>query len=363
MWPTSVDFSAALHGDSRRWFSRVEVLYGGQSATEFDVVLDGSVSLDDVAVRRACDLTLADVDGTLTPRDARDLLAPKGTELRIARGLQLADGTVEWIPLGVFGVSKPEVTADADGGTQISLAGHDRVDAIKLRRFAAPWVIAKNTPTTTAIAQIVTSRMDVPTRIVASGTVTPEVIYEELSDPWAAVAELAAADSLVAYFDPMGTLVIGPDEQIETGITYAPGPRSFLLGASRGMDSSQAYSGVIVTGEHPDETPIRVELWDTDPTSPTYHLGPFGRRPYGFASELITTVAMANKAAATILPRVRRIPQAATMTTVGHIGHEVGDVVVIDDPRTLTSGRWRIVGGTVQLRPGTTTWKLEEADA
>lgn len=364
MWPHSSAFDLALQspaGAPRRWYSRVEVLYGGQSALTFDTVLEGSVTIDDVAVRRKCNLTLADADGLLTPRTAADLLAPKGTEMRVARGLQLADGSVEWVPLGVFGISKPQVQASSDGGAQLSLEGHDRVDAVKLRRFPAPWAITKGTPTTTAIVNIVTSRLDVPVRVTATGSTTPEVVYDALSDPWVAVEELAAADSLVAYFDPMGTLVVGPDEQVETGLTYSPGRSSFLLDAARGFDSANSYSGVVVTGEHPDETPVRVELWDTDPTSPTYYLGPFGKRPYGFDSELITSVAMANKAAATILPRVRRIPQSATMNTVGHIGHDVGDVIVLEDPRTLTSGRWRISGGTVPLRPGAPSWKLEEA--
>lgn len=362
MWPTSDEFRAILNSSNRKWRSKVEVLYAGELRVELDVMLDGKISLDDVAVRRQCDLTIVDADGLLTPVTAHDLLAPKGTELRPSRGLVLSDGTVEWIPLGVFGVVEPEISAEYGGGTRIKLKGYDRVDAMRVRRFPAPYSIRKGTPTTTALANIVTSRLDVPTRITETGSTTPETIFDALSDPWDAVRDLASADTLTAYFDPLGNFTTGPDVDVETGVSYTTGVDSLLIATSRSFDSSKTYSGVVVTGEHPDETPIRVELWDTDPNSPTYADGPFGRRPYGFSSSLITTEAQALLSAQTILKRVTRIPQTATLTTVGHIGHDIGDIVTVDDARTRTSGRWRIYGGGVPLRPGTNSWKLEEID-
>lgn len=361
MYQTTDLFNATLQQPNRKWKTRVEVLFGTELKQSLNVVLDGSVKLDNVAVRRQVDMTMVDVDGLLTPADARDLLAPKGTELRVARGLVLADGTTEYVPLGVFGVVEPEVTASPTGGTVLSVKGYDRVDAVRSRRFTDAYPIVKGTATTTAITNIVTSRLSVNTRVIASPTTTPEVVYEALSDPWDAVRDLADADSLTAYFDPLGSFVVSPDVNSETGIVYEPGPDSFLVESSRKMDSSKTYSGVIVRGEHPDETPIRYELWDLDPTSPTYADGPFGRRPYGFTSSLVTTQAQAIVAAQTILARVKRIPQTAQITTAGHIGHDVGDIITVIDPRTRTAGRWQIVGGQVPLRPGLATWKLEQA--
>lgn len=360
MWATTPQFNEALNLPNRKWRSRIEVFYGDQLQQSLDVLLSGSVKLDNVAVRRQVDMEIADVDGLLTPASAADLLAPKGTELRVSRGLVLADGTTEWIPLGVFGVVEPEVKASPGNGTVLSLKGYDRVDAVRNRRFDSAYTVAKGTPTTTAATQIVTTRMSVNTRVTTTSSTTPETVFEALSDPWDAVRDLADADSLVAYFDPQGTLVIGPDAGVETGITYEPGPESFLIDSSRKMDSSKTYSGVVVNVEHPDQTPIRYVLWDTDPKSPTYADGPFGRRPYGFSSSLITSMAQAQLAAQTLLARVRQIPQTAEIVTAGHIGHDVGDVVSVVDPRTRTVGRWRIVGGQIPLRPGTNSWKLEQ---
>lgn len=361
MWPTSPGFTAALHSSSRRWSTRVEVLAGADRLATLTTVESGAVDIDNVAVRRSLDLTVLDPTGAITPASARDMLAPRGTEIRVWRGLHVG-GQPEWVPLGVFGVVDPQVSAHG-GGTVIKLTGRDRVDAVRVRRFAAPWSIARGTPTAKAISDIVTSRLDVPVRITATGSTTPEVVYDALSDPWDAVRELASADSLTAFFDPLGTFVVAPDDEALTDVTYSPGPGSMLVDSSRTISAENVYSGVIVRGEHPDYPPVVAEVWDTDPASPTYYLGPFGRRPYGFTSSIITTQAQALAAGQSILPRVTRMRQTAELHTIGHPGHDVADVVRVDDQASRTSGLWAVQGGNVPLRPngGPIRLKLQEA--
>lgn len=361
MWPTSERFYEVLVSGQRRWATRVEVLYQGERVETLNVMVDGSVDIDEVAVRRSLDVVLVDPFGSLTPASARDLLAPKGTEMRVWRGLEV-DGEYEWVPLGVFGIVEPEVEAHSSG-TLIKVKGFDRVDAVRKRRFTAPYRVPVGTLTHQAIADIVTSRLPgVPTRITASGFTTPELLFDRLGDPWTdAIEKIAEADVLQAYFDPLGTFIVTPQLQQETGIVYEPGEGSLLVDSSRKMDADTTYSGVIVSAEHPDETPIVVELWDTNPKSATYADGPFGRRPYGFSSPVIRTVAQANLAAQTILPRVTKMRQTAKLTTVGHPGHEIGDVVTVIDPETRTAGRWRVRGAGVPTRIGKIRLSLEEA--
>lgn len=349
MWPTTTRFNETIYESARRWASKVEVLYANELVTTLDVVVDGSVEFDDVAVRRSCSLRMVDPTGVLTPASANDLLAPKGTELRLYRGL-MVDGAYEFVPLGVFGIVEPEVTSHGSG-TQIRVKGWDRVDAVRTRRFENAYPIASGTPTWQAISDIVTSRLDVPVRITQTGNTTPEVVYDALSDPWDAVRKLAAADSLSAYFDQLGTLVVEPYTETPTGIVYEPGTTSLLVDVSRTIKADTTYSGVIVTGEHPESGPVRSVLWDTDTTSPTYYLGPFGKRPYGYASKLIDTQSKADAAAATILPRVTKMKQEITIHTVGHPGHDIGDVVTVIDSKSRTNGTYVVSGGTIPLRP------------
>lgn len=359
MWPTSERFAEVLASGKRRWATRVEMLYAGDLVTSLDVVTDGQVTLDDVAVRRGLRLTLVDPTGMLTPSTAADLLSPKGTEARVWRGLEV-DGEYEWVPLGVFGLVYPEVSAH-NGGTIIELSGYDRVDAVRTRRFTAPYRVASGTLTHTAMADIITSRITVPTRITASGYTVPELVFDRLSDPWDAVREIGNADLLSAFFDPLGTLVITPEIETVTGVVYEPGEGSLLIDSKRGISAEHTYSGVIVNVEHPERDPIIAEAWDDDPKSVTYRLGPYGARPYGFSSPIITTQAQAQAAANTLLKRVTKMRQTATLTTVGHPGHEIGDVVEVIDPETKTKGNWRVIGATIPLRPGPITLKLEEA--
>jgi hypothetical protein len=120
---------------------------------------------------------------------------------------------------------------------------------------------------------------------------------------------------------------------------------SLLLYDERAMNDENSYSGVVVTAEHPDNpTPIRVEVWDTNPNSPTYYdpanpsASAFGPVPYGFASPIITTSAQATLAGQTILQRVSGLLETVKVDTIGHWGHDIGDVIAASDPDTRLSG-------------------------
>lgn len=360
MWRTSDAFNAALHARARRWASKIEVLFGGDLVTTLNVLVDGDVSIDSVAVRRAVDLRLVDIDGTLTPAGANDLLAPKGTELRVYKGLWLNSSDIEYVPLGVFGIVEPEVSAH-ENGTQVKVKGWDRVDAIRVRQFEDPYTVTAGTSTTGAIKNIITSRLNVEVRVTPTGHTAPESVFDALTDPWDAVRELASADGLIAYFDPLGTGVVEPDIEVMTNAEYVVGEGSHLVSTTRKITADRTYSGVIVRGEHPEAGAFRSELWDTDPASPTYADGPFGRRPYGFYSKLITSQAMADETAATIFARVTKMRQTIELITVGHPGHDVGDVVHVVDPRSRTNGYYKVVAGTIPIRPGQNRLRLEEA--
>lgn len=357
MWATSEAFDVALHSTSRRWNTKIEVIFGTDVLTSLDTIVSGYVGMDDVAVRRECHFTVVDADGVLTPVTARDMLTPKGTEVRCYRGLEVKDGITryskdwEWVPLGVFGIAEPEVRGHSDG-TVIEVKGFDRVDTMRDRRFVFDWVIPNGAAIDQTIADIVLSRLTVPVRITQSTYPLPAVVYERLTDAWDAVREIAEAGAVQAYFDQLGTLVIAPDEPTLTGYSYTPiGNQALLMTSARKFSKDYTYSGVIVRGQHPDKTPVYTELWDLDPKSATYSDGPFGRRPFSYYSELITSQAMADAKAAQLLPTVTRIAQEITVEVTGHPGHDIGDVIELLDPRTRTSGLWQIVSATVPLRP------------
>lgn len=349
MWETSAGFTEALVANSRTWATKIEVLYNNEIVTSLDTMVSGRVGMDNVSVRRDCDFTIIDADGFFTPASARDLLSPKGTEIRLYRGL-LVNYQYEWVPLGVFGIDKPEIRSHSDG-TVIEITGMDRVDALRYRRFEDPYVVVAGTLTHTAISAMFSNRMPgVPVRATPTTYTTPELVFDRMSDPWNAIRSLAATAGMICYFDQLGSFVIEPIMDVITGWTYRPGDSSLLMNSARSFSARDSYSGVIVRSEHPDAAPVRVEIWDEDPSSPTYSLGPFGRRPYGYFTEGILTVPQATDVAQAIYDREVRIRQECEVFVSGHPGHDIGDVIEIIDPRNRTTGLWRVISGTIPLR-------------
>lgn len=349
MWPVSEAFTAALAASTRIWATRIEVLYAQEIVTSLNVMTNGYIGLDNVAVRREAHVTLTDVDGSLTPSQATDLLTPKGTELRIYRGLYIGE-EYEWVPMGVFGIVEPEVRAHSEG-TVIQLKGFDRLDRLRRADFEDPWIVTDGTPIHEAITDIINARLpSVAVRVTPSTYTTPALTFDRLTSPWDAIRELLVAGQYVCYFDQLGSAVVEPDVGVETGVVYDKGESSVLMTSSRKFLSlDKTYSGVIARGEHPDHTPVRGEAWDLDPASPTYSAGPFGRRPYGVWSALITDPLQATAVAEATLPRVSRIKQECEIETRGTVAHDVGDIITVIDPESRTNGRYRIISGTIPL--------------
>lgn len=353
MWKTSQAFNDALLEPSRRWATKIEVLYGTEIVTTLNVLISGYIGIDNVAVRREAHFTIVDADGVLTPAQASDLLAPKGTEMRIYRGLWIRGDSglygYEWVPMGVFGIVEPQVRSHSEG-TVVEIKGFDRVDKLRALHFEDPWTVKDGTFTHTALASIISSRMPgVPVRITQSAFTSPEVVFDRLSSPWDAIKDLCEASAYVVYFDQLGSAVIEPYTEVPSGVSYTIGPKSVLMTSSRTFSTDTTYSGVIVRGEHPDRSPVKVTLWDSDPASPTYAFGPFGKRPFGFYSQLITTEAQATAVAGPILARVAHMKQEVEIETRGHPGHDIADVISVDDPRSRTKGDFSVISATVPL--------------
>jgi hypothetical protein len=350
MWAVSELYKEQLLSNSRRWKTYIEVIFGNEIVTALDVIVQGYVSLDNVAVRREAHFTLVDADGVLTPSQATDLLAPKGTEIRIYRGLYIPSiGDYEYVPMGVFGLVSPATRAN-EAGTKIEVKGFDRLDHLRALQFETPFVIPAGTLASTGLAMIMADRLPtVPVRVTPSAYVLSETILPQLSSPWDGISDICKATNMVFYFDPLGTAVIEPFTEERTGITYATGPNGLLISSEQTWDNTDVNSGVIVKGANPDHTSFAVAVWDVNPASPTYSLGPFGRRPYGYYSEFITTSAQALDIANGLFPRVTNMPQRVEIFTRGGPQHDVGDVITIIDPRTKINADYLIKSGTIPI--------------
>lgn len=337
MYPMSAAFTAAVK-QSHTVVTRAEIWQGGLFVRDLEI-LSGKVSVDGgAAIRRRCEVTLADPAGDLTPSDVSDLLGPFGSEVRLFRGVRLVEGdptSDELAPLGVFRLTNTRVS-DSDQGLVIRLAGHDRARRIQRARWIDPYLIPGGVNYAQAIQDLVADRAPgVAFNFVSSSRTAPPIILglDRDNDPWKDAQDMASALGCELFFDAAGVCVLRPIPDPNTSAlsaTYAEGAEATLLGVERELDAEQTYNGAIVTGEGSNvQVPVRSERWDTDPDSPTYHLGDFGKVPYFLTSSLITTQAQADAVASAILRRILGVTERIRFDAIVNPAHDAGDVVKI----------------------------------
>jgi len=84
--------------------------------------------------------------------------------------------------------------------------------------------------------------------------------------------------------------------------SFQEGANTKVTSLDRTISTTETYNGVIYTIEGSNvTTPIRVEVWDEDSTSPTYRFGVFGEVPIFISSNVLSTEAEAIKAAYSLL--------------------------------------------------------------
>ncbi|MGH9251577.1 MAG: hypothetical protein ACRD0W_18955, partial [Acidimicrobiales bacterium] len=89
---------------------------------------------------------------------------------------------------------------------------------------------------------------------------------------------------------------------------------------------------------------------DLDPDSPTMYSGPFGKAPMFFTSPLITSNAMAQKAAATRLQNILGIEEGLRFSAIPHPALDLGDPIQVVR-RELGINQIHVVDGlTMPLR-------------
>jgi hypothetical protein len=116
----------------------------------------------------------------------------------------------------------------------------------------------------------------------------------------------------------------------EAVISFVEGEGSRMTAVSRKRTRQRVYNIAVVTGEPAGGTaPVYGIEYDSDPTSPTYYLGPFGRVPVFEKSQFVTTNAQAQAAAVGLLARKKGIGAALRITTWANPTLRPGDAAQV----------------------------------
>lgn len=357
-------FVAALR-KSHSVYEYVDVLGNNDETVRLHVTV-GSVTADRSAqYRRSAQITCFDPDGTLTPSDATDLLAPFGTQIMPYKGIKYDDGSIEVYPLGIFQLSKVDVV---EGGSQsnsrvtINLTGYDRSRKISRQKFTTTYTIAKGTAVTTAIQQIVTSVYpDATFDMITHGMVTPYALtYSVGEDPWQACIDLAYSIGCQVYFNASGVCTCAPPADLDAlsapVMDYIEGQGCTMMDITTAYSDDPGYNGVIVIGANPGsgQAPVMGQAWDDDPGSPTYRYGPYGQVPMVVNDTNITTVADANASARSLLNANLGFVSKTNISCWTNPAFEVDDVVQIQRQKVGAKGLYIVDSFTVPMGVSTT---------
>jgi hypothetical protein len=337
MYPVSTTFLAKVR---QSHISKVKVeIYDMANGSIISTAspIAGEVTIDNRrSIRRQCTLEFADKDRTLVPTNNKSsVLLPYNREVRIYRGIEYADGTEELVPLGVFIITKVNIT-DTAQGVKVSVEGSDR----SLRLTRAKWTthdfyISDNTAKETAIKNILEDRYPgVKTIFPVTGKVCPLTYptLDQSSDPWKEALKIAESAGMDLYFDETGVARMRPIPDPDLGtalITYEDGNESVLTQLNRDLSSDDTYNHVVYTGEGTNlSIGVLGEAWDDNPASPTYRYT-YGEVPLFKSSPNILTVAEAQEAARAELRKVIGAAEKITWDQIVNPAHDVYDLVKI----------------------------------
>lgn len=333
MYPVTARFLDAIRRPPGI-YTRVEVWFDGERVDGYGddgiPVHGGNVDVDPgKQVRRT--LTGVEVDAT----DAMwNLLSPVGTQLRAYRGFRYLNGEVDAVPLGVFVVPNLSETYGGNWGGQIGTAS-DPMILVQRARFTTPRAILPGRRVIEVIAELVSEILGPVAVMSDSQAVTGSgLLYER--DRGKAIGELAAAAAVDVFCSPDGAPTIRDTPQLaDTGVwTVDPGDDGVLYTATRERTHERTYSGVVVAADLPDGAPgfDPVEVWDEDPLSPTYYLGPFGKVPYFFTSPLVRGSGDALAVAYSLLPKVTAPRAQLTLEAECNPALADGDTITVTLP-------------------------------
>jgi hypothetical protein len=273
----------------------------------------------------------------------------------------------ELVACGRFDVEDVDIDY-TPGGVQVRLAGQDLTGRLAAARVPKPVSINAGTNAVDAAKYLVTATIpEMQFDVVPSGATTPWVILDEQANILDELHKLLSAIGYEAFMAPDGeSLHMRPI--ITTGDQsswqLAPGQFTLLTRATNQLSRERVYNGVIAKGEtvNSDDPPVRAEVWDDDPSSPTYYVPNLlpstriGPRPYWMVSQYIRTQEQADNAARSQLVKVKGLLQRVAAETIVNPALSAGDVIDYDVDTIGVAGRyvvervsWSYPGSVMQL--------------
>lgn len=270
------------------------------------------------------------VPSWLYPWDATDLLNPYGQVLKVFRGIRYGSGDLDEFP--VFTGPILDVTPQGNGVAVVN-AGDAATDVV-LSDALAPTLATAGAKITTEMKRIILDAVPSATfgTFDAITTKVPDGLAYDVDrgqslDGLAKVAgafwyALADGRFVIRYVPWTVPLTSGKLPMTNVGGT--------LLTAFPSRTRAGVYSRIAVSSEaNQGAAPLFAYAEDTDPTSPTYVNGPFGRRSTVLRLTQAGSQGACLAAAKAALARSRALTQSWKLTAVADPSLELGDALAV----------------------------------
>ena len=335
MYATSAAFKSAIVSD-HIVIGKAEIWNADRKLIDFDIDT-GKVSVSTSnAIRRTCEVHLT-TDRTSTnfvPDDGFDFIAPFGNQLRIYRGIEYADGTEEYIPLGVFVITEVQIQ-DTNDGVSMTVRGEDKSIIVSRNKWTSTYQMVSGTLEASLTALLQNRYADIEVDFPTTNVTVNQIVLGADSnlDPWKDAVMLAQLVGYDLYFDVNGIATMRQFPTLDAAsvvATYEEGNGTTITSLDRKISTKETYNGVIYTVEGSQvTTPIRVEVWDEDTTSPTYRYGVFGSVPTFITTNVLGTSADAIKAATLLLNTYIGQQEEITFESIVDPSLDVNDVIYV----------------------------------
>lgn len=311
--------------------------------TYVDALYDGDLIAEDIPLDAGTLEVTADanVPGRLSltfpsmwaPRTARDPLAVYGQRLTVRQ---------------VLTVGPEEFTVDL-GQYRIQAWDHEtpavEVEALSLEqiladyRLNAPYKRPSGATFASTLTGLCKGLLPVDTSELTDRALPASLVTDWEEDRLSAVRAIQTNWPCDLRVDEDGVLVASPVRTVGTpDVEWTHGESNAFVSTGGSGLRDDMFNSVVARGEKADGTPIQSTVVDSDPTSPTYFYGPYGRRQRFYESPLITTKEQATSAAKTVLKRELRRSAVVTVTAPPDPRIEMLDTarVTLDDGQSYT---------------------------
>lgn len=269
---------------------------------------------------------------------------PYAGEIYLERGVMYANGIAEYVGLGYFRINTVEddtVEDSPSDGPVIRITGEDRMANLRDGRVPSPVQFSSSASVASVIDFLVQDVMSTvvtvydtvnwPGGTAAATTLGSDHFVDR--DRLAFIQELVSAYGKICYFDYAGRFVVkdAPSTSGTPVFNINSGSYGVLVHASRSISRDGVYNAVVASGEAADANvpPVYSVATDSDPASPTYYGGPFGKVPKFFTSSFLTTVEQCANTAQKLLIAQRGLPYQVTLGVVPNPALEAWDVISV----------------------------------